>query len=217
MLICRICRRPYPIAQGPCCRHCLLALAAPKQRCKRCGHPDGDHRCYSPTSTIAYTQVATDFNTVIQALLHALKRSGDINAGKILSHLFLASLQNKLALSQNTIVCPLPSHFLRRLMRGFVATDFLANLISQQLPISCTSNWLRQAKYRKPQKSKRRADRINAQSPFSWHGPIDGDYHIVLFDDLITTGTTIEQAASAIPKNFTVEAWAIARTAQRVK
>jgi len=148
-------------------------------------------------------------------LLHAFKRSSDINAGRILARMFEEAALTSASQSMQSIICPLPSHRLRRFIRGFVPTYFLAHELTKKGQLQCNTHWLRQPHYRKQQKEKNRVERLATTLPYRWHGPTTGEYHIVLLDDLITTGTTIEQAAAVIPSNFTVDAWAIARTSQQ--
>lgn len=106
--------------------------------------------------------------------------------------------------NQFTLI-PIPLHWYRQNWRGFNQSELLASQISKSLNLSYDPNLLIRSKHTPPQvKTKNKKLRTaNISSAFSLnpnHYPLDTN-HLILFDDVYTTGSTLNSAASVFPKN----------------
>jgi len=98
------------------------------------------------------------------------------------------------------LIIPIPLHFNRRLFRGYNQSEQLALGIGRKMGIKCDFHSVRRTKYNDSQTSKKRIERwdnvehiFTVQSVERLRGR-----HILLVDDVITTGATISSCATAI-------------------
>jgi ComF family protein len=97
-------------------------------------------------------------------------------------------------------ILPVPLHTKRLRQRGFNQALLLAYRMSEQhnIPLSC-DNLIRQRPTR-PQVELTGAERIqNVAGAFAVRRPLDiRDRHIVLIDDVFTTGATLNECAAVL-------------------
>lgn len=97
-------------------------------------------------------------------------------------------------------VMPMPVHFTRRMKRGYNQTELLAIPLARALGVPVLKN-LRTRRPHATQTRKSTAERQTGVSPdlFRIHRPesLEGK-HLLLLDDVITTGSTMAAAAKAL-------------------
>lgn len=101
--------------------------------------------------------------------------------------------------SIDTII-PIPLHFGRRLMRGYNQSEQLSLGVARKLGVKCDFRSVRRRMYNASQTTKGRMERWdNVENIFDVRttNKIRGK-HILLIDDVMTTGATIASCASAI-------------------
>ncbi len=98
------------------------------------------------------------------------------------------------------IVVPIPLHWRRRLARGYNQSEYIARGIAKELGVELDSRTLYRRHYNHSQTSKHSSERWdNVEGIFHMrHGERFADKHILLVDDVFTTGATIISAANAI-------------------
>jgi len=96
------------------------------------------------------------------------------------------------------VLAPIPLHPLRQNWRGFNQSHLLASSLSKKLSLDYLPDLLLRKDYQTPQASiKNKSQRLkNLSSPFLLNK--NAPDHILLFDDVKTTGSTLDSAAQSI-------------------
>ena len=93
---------------------------------------------------------------------------------------------------------PIPLSKKRERWRGFNQAELLSNGLCNRLGLESLSGLLR-TKHLAPQSSLTSEERrLNILGAFSWTGPTIIDEHLILIDDVVTTGSTLEAAAQVL-------------------
>jgi ComF family protein len=138
----------------------------------------------------------------IRRLIHQLKYKGVKEVGTELGRIYGNSLKSSGFLDQIDLIIPVPLHPAKIRQRGFNQSDLISVGISDATGIPSDSGILIRNSASKTQTRKSRYDRwTNVQDIFR---VTDQDRlknkHILLVDDVITTGSTVEACASEILK-----------------
>lgn len=139
-------------------------------------------------------------NGDVQKVLHEIKYRN----GKALGY-FIGEWMGRVAKEQqlfNTIdtIIPIPLHPKKELLRGYNQCDLIVNGIMTELNKQVLNNVLIRTKNTSTQTKKKRYERyINTSEIFAVVSPeqLKGK-HILLVDDVVTTGATLEAAAGAL-------------------
>jgi ComF family protein len=132
-------------------------------------------------------------------LLHQLKYHGRSEVGMFLGRL-IGSRLTESNISPIDVIVPVPLHPSRQRRRGFNQSRIIADGIAEILNKPVHDKVLQRKKYTTTQTRKGRFDRWkNVEGIF--HCPDPGmmeSKHILLVDDVVTTGSTLEAAGSAL-------------------
>ena len=129
-----------------------------------------------------------------QSLIHDLKYRGNWRTGIYLGRLLGQKLQKGVC-AECDLVVPVPLHPKRLRQRGYNQSEFIAHGISEVLGIPVERKLIRRIKYQRSQTSMNRMERFrNMDGVFSLcKSSIDlNNKKILLVDDLVTTGATLE-------------------------
>jgi ComF family protein len=99
-------------------------------------------------------------------------------------------------------VMPVPLHWWRRLMRGYNQSASLAYGLASKLGLTYRHWWLRRRRNTPSQKELTAAQRReNVKDAFrAWEGPQLRGAHVLLVDDVMTTGATVHEAARTLKR-----------------
>ena len=99
-------------------------------------------------------------------------------------------------------VVPVPLHWWRKFTRGFNQADLICREITHQTSIP-TKRILKRRRYTTTQTRLSRKERLkNLKDAFCVRGDLEGFRSIIIIDDVFTTGSTSEECAKLIRKEF---------------
>ncbi len=136
----------------------------------------------------------------VQHSLHLLKYKGRKEIGIYLGKQLGESLKQSLRFSECEIIVPLPLFASREKKRGYNQASLIANGISQKLNIPVITNAISRIKKTETQTHKSRIQRWkNMESTFEIRDSIKiSGKHILLVDDVVTTGASLEACARVL-------------------
>lgn len=209
----------------------LLMLFFPSN-CLVCGlrlHAPGDILCFmcemalprtgfrdpenNPVSKIFWGRVSVSAGTSLfrfekgsayQTLLHDLKYRGNRRAGLYLGRLLGHELKNS-SFADSDLLVPVPLHRLRLKRRGFNQSELIARGVSEITGIPVESHFLKRHSYQRSQTSMNRQERFENMTLAFSLGNKTPDLHekkILIIDDIITTGATLEACSRVLLSEF---------------
>ncbi|MFN3917248.1 MAG: ComF family protein [Flavobacteriales bacterium] len=136
----------------------------------------------------------------IQYILHSLKYQHNTEVGLKLGLLLGVELCESPYFKNIDVVVPIPLHPKKEKIRGYNQSDFIAKGISNALSVEVDTTSFKRTKHTESQTKKGRFERWeNVSEIFSISDKNKFiNKHILLIDDVITTGATIEAAAHAL-------------------
>jgi ComF family protein len=202
--ICAACRLDLPW-HGPHCLRCGLPLGSAKD--KICG------ACMQKAPPFTRTVCPLQYEFPVNRLVQAFKFKRQLAAGRVLSHLLSEHITLQDLPLPDTLI-PVPLHNLRMLKRGFNQAYEMAAYAGRVLGIPIRADALRRRRNTLAQSGlSRKQRRQNLQGAFYWHGRSKPGRHVVLIDDVMTTGTTLTECARVLKKAGAkrVDVWVAAR------
>ncbi len=144
---------------------------------------------------------------VLQPLIHQLKYNNKKEIGILLGKLFGKDLQGSDFIRTVDFIVPVPLHPKKQKERGYNQAEIIADGLSKttRIPVS-NGNLIRaifnptQTKRTKTQRWENVKDIFDVLNPKLYSGK-----HLLLVDDVITTGSTLEACAHALHKNNDVK------------
>jgi ComF family protein len=165
--------------------------------------------CDNPVSRIFWGRVdilnAASFllfnkGSKVQHLVHALKYKGRKDIGIFLGEEYGRDLKNCRYFSDSTLIIPVPLHKKKYLKRGYNQSEQFATGLSREMGIPCTCQYLFRKNSSETQTRKSRFMRwqnVNEIFEVREPGKITGS-QILLVDDVVTTGATLESCVNAL-------------------
>jgi len=138
----------------------------------------------------------------IRNLIHKLKYSGIKEIGYELGRIYALSLKSSGFLSGMDIIIPVPLHPAKQRKRGFNQSEYISAGVSDVTGLPLSTHSLVRTVLTATQTNRSRYDRwTNVEGIFrvAEPGEIRGK-HILLVDDVITTGSTIESCVNELLK-----------------
>ena len=181
-----------------------------------CGLPVPAHsricgQCQQQESAIGRTVAPWLYQPPVDGLIQDLKFHGKLPAGRLLGAMLARCAA--IRASPAEAIVPLPLHHRRLRERGFNQAAEIARPLARELGIPLRTGWLRRPTATGPQARLDRDERRhNIRGVFRAEPDVRGR-RIALLDDVVTTGSTVEEAARALRLAGAreVEVWAVAR------
>lgn len=136
----------------------------------------------------------------IRKLIHQLKYKGIREIGIELGRIYALSLRSSEFLDGIDIIIPVPLHPSKKRKRGFNQSEMICIGISDITGLKTDTGLLVRRSVTKTQTKKSRYDRwTNVEGIFQVTDPmVLRDKHILIVDDVITTGSTIEACVNEL-------------------
>jgi len=201
--LCVACAASLPWARLACPR-CALPLSSPAAACGR---------CLQKAPLLDAVHAAFAYRAPVDRLLPRLKFHGDLAAGRMLAGAMAVSFAD---LPRPGGLLPVPLANARLRQRGYDQALELARPLARALGIALLPGGLRRVRDTQPQS---RLDAVgrrrNLRGAFEAVPGTTLPGHVVLVDDVMTTGATLQAAALALRRAGVarVDAWVCARVA----
>ena len=222
--VCVLCRQTHPSTEA-ICDDCDQRLPRNQAPCPRCALPSAGR---TSTTTLKYctdcqqhrfyfakTHAPFLMQAGIRDLIHLWKFQHQPQLSPLLASLFIRAMSPTPPSPSPLLLVPIPTQWRRQLQRGFDHTRVLAQAIAATYPHSLTVKpWLRHTRSGATQHRLNRSARWhNQHERFAVNARIQG-CQVVLLDDVMTTGATVNAAAAACLKAGAkqVKVWCFART-----
>ena len=200
--LCAACKAALPW-QGPACPRCAL----PQTGSNPCD------ACRQSPPPLQAVHAVFDYAFPLDRLLPRLKFHRDLAAGRVLVQCMLERLRT---LPRPAAIVPVPLHAARLRRRGYDQALELARPLARALQVPLLAGVLRRTRATGAQsRLDAEARQRNLRKAFA---VVDGarlPAHVVLVDDVMTTGATLHAAARALRRAGVarVDAWVCARVA----
>ena len=141
--------------------------------------------------------------TKVQNLIHSLKYKGKTEVGLTLGKLLANRLLKSEMYADIDLVIPVPLHEKKLRQRGYNQSEYIATGLAEGLGVAVSTKNLTRNKSTESQTKKARYTRYeNMQDVFSVKNETDLlNKHILLVDDVITTGATLEACGNVLINN----------------
>lgn len=225
--VCHVCHTFIPDAGTlhicPACYDRLPPVQSPL--CPICGIPfvgkGGDHRCGACLTHHPHFDTARApflYEGAVRDLIHRFKYGRMTHLRKPLALLMLEGFARFEAVVPSHLIVPVPLHSSRLRQRGFNQAVLLGSLLSRRLSLPLEANALVRTRPTEPQIELPALERrLNVKGAFTVTRPAAvAGKRVLLLDDVMTTGSTLDECAQVLKKAGAAEVMAItvARTAR---
>lgn len=197
---CACCGEVLVRGERQICLNCLTSLT----RTLYSGHDD-NHTERLLTGRIPSFQRATSIyafrhGNTVQQLVHAMKFQKNSDLCLLMGRQMGQELLRSARFDDIDFLVPVPLHWLRRLQRGYNQSELLCRGIDEVMHREVSAKNLIRHRYTSQQSRTSASEReINVEGAFSLRHPEQFEgRHILLIDDVLTTGATIVSCCDAL-------------------
>lgn len=188
------------LCHGRGVRHCICADCSADlpwlvSACARCARPLSDDAeccqdCLDEPPSWRRAYALFNFSFPIDRLISALKYHGRL----VLADYFGQRLADRIdSDGLPDLIIPVPIHAKRLQQRGYNQTLLLARVMAYRLKLPISAHQLLRVRDTRMQKTLHADERrSNLTGAFVWHGAPLTQQHVLLVDDVLTTGATAE-------------------------
>jgi len=202
--VCAACHAELPWHRQPQCPQCAL----PTPGGQICG------ACLKQPPAFDRTHAALAYAFPLDRLIPRLKYQGAL---AIVPALGTCLAETVAALPPPDRLIPVPLHPARIRERGFNQATEIARVVARQLRLPLDTGHCQRIRHTPPQMGlKHDARQRNVRGAFACSDEVGGR-HIALIDDVMTTGTSLDELAATLKRAGAreVSCWVVARTLPR--
>lgn len=181
------------------CRPTISYL--PAAICYRCALPTPTGnlcaRCQRRPAALDSVRAACTFEGVVRKAIHMLKYRQGRYVVPFLGSLLEEAIGRRPL--QVDVIVPVPLSRERLRERGYNQSQLLAGHLSRSMDIPMEPDWIQRTRPTPPQTSLSAASRrANVRGAFQWRGPSVEGKRVLLVDDVMTTGATLEECGLVV-------------------
>jgi ComF family protein len=206
---CFVCNQPLSQDRADFCDACRTALTTePFSTCPRCATTvgpfahvqDGCVHCRDQSFQFERVLRLGPYHGLLREVILRLKHSSGEALAEKVGDLWARHAESRLRDLGAHAVVPVPLHWWRRLQRGYNQSETLARALAQRLRLPCQPGWLRRIRHTPSQVQQTAvARRTNIRGAFAaYRGSEVKGKSVLLVDDVLTTGGTVNEAARAL-------------------
>jgi ComF family protein len=194
--LCFACKKNISDVNSSVCIHCQYNIT-PTNYHKMKDNPVSDRFWGRIKLEHASTSFVFSKGGLLQKLIHSLKYENKPDIGVELGKMYGILLVNTPPYNSVDFIIPVPLHPKKEHFRGYNQATMFAKGLSETMNIPWSESFLIRTENTETQTKKSRTDRFaNVQSAFKVALPDKiKDKHLLLVDDVITTGATLEACA----------------------
>jgi len=138
----------------------------------------------------------------VQKILHALKYENKPELGELLGNWYGSELSHVLEENTFDVIVPVPLHKTKLRNRGYNQSEKFAKGLSDTFHVKCCEDALKRIRKTTTQTNKSRIERWkNVENIFEVNKPYEIiEKRVMLVDDVITTGATLESCVNELYK-----------------
>ena len=203
---CLLCREPLEVEPKGLCAACWGELACVTgPRCDRCGCPGVVDvgrcpNCSDKDYAFSRMRALSPFNRPVQRLIHMLKYQGKTSVGRTLGRELGIRLRGTALVGGRPLIVPVPLHGSRRRERGYNQSALIGRAVGRQLDLPVREDVLKRVRLTKTQTALDQVGRRNNVAGAFRVRKEEAvqDRPILLVDDVLTTGATVNACAEAL-------------------
>ncbi len=197
--ICAGCQQPLPLNETQICVDCRFELPFTNSHIYE---DDKLNKRFMGKVKLEYSLAYLKFvkGGKVQRMMHELKYKGNIEVGEILGRMYGSDLKENGFSDKFDLILPVPLHTNRLIIRGYNQSDSLAKGLSESLQVAWRNDVLKRGIETKTQITKTRLERYENMKDVFFVDKPEGlsSKRIVVIDDTLTTGATLESCVLAL-------------------
>ena len=209
---CYFCGKVHPKPICDTCKEKVVYIREP--RCKKCGKPIRYKEqefcldCGKKKKTFVAGRSLWIHKGAVPWSIYQFKYHNRRIYGKFYAEELYRFYGNKIKTWGIDVIVPVPIHPKKKRMRGYNQAEIIARHLGKLTGLPVETRWVKRVRYTKPQKTLNNVERKkNLQEAFVVCKDNLNYEHVLIVDDIYTTGSTIETIAKLLLEKCNKKSW----------